>query len=99
MTPGSSSSRVTSTPFRRTGNFPGAREGDAIVGRGAADMKGALAVMLEIGGVGRAGIRARPTSTWGSSFFGREELPITQSALLPFFDRCSAPRERSTWRS
>ena len=30
------------------GNFPGARDGDAIVGRGAADMKGALAVMLEV---------------------------------------------------
>ena len=29
------------------GNFPAARDGDAIVGRGAADMKGAIAVMLE----------------------------------------------------
>ena len=35
----------------------------------------------------------------GLLFFGREELPITQSALLPLFDRCDAhpidrPRDR-----
>ena len=28
----------------------------------------------------------------GLLFFGREELPITQSALLPLFDRCPATR-------
>ena len=73
------------------GNFPGARDGDAIVGRGAADMKGALAVMLEVA----AWLAREPGASdldVGLLFFGREELPITQSALLPFFDRCPATR-------
>lgn len=73
------------------GNFPGARVGDSIVGRGSADMKGALAVMLEIA----AWIAAHPDAIdldVGLLFFGREELPITQSALLPLFDRCPATR-------
>jgi succinyl-diaminopimelate desuccinylase len=67
------------------------REGEAIFGRGAADMKGALAVMLEIA------ISASRTPSAGDLdvgflFFGREELPITESALLPFLDRCEAAR-------
>jgi succinyl-diaminopimelate desuccinylase len=73
------------------GNFPGTRDGDRIVGRGSADMKGALAVMLETAawisrhpGVSDLGV--------GLLFFGREELPITESALLPLFDRCPATR-------
>jgi succinyl-diaminopimelate desuccinylase len=73
------------------GNFPGARDGDAIVGRGSADMKGALAVMLEAA----AWHGAHPGSSdldVGLLFFGREELPITQSALLPLFDRCALTR-------
>jgi succinyl-diaminopimelate desuccinylase len=73
------------------GNFPGVRDGDAIAGRGAADMKGALAVMLETAGW----LAAHPGVSdldVGLLFFGREELPITQSALLPLFDRCSAAR-------
>jgi succinyl-diaminopimelate desuccinylase len=71
------------------GNVPGRREDDAIVGRGAADMKGALAVMLEIAGA----ITGYPTDVdVGLLFFGREELPITQSALLPLFDRCPLAR-------
>jgi succinyl-diaminopimelate desuccinylase len=73
------------------GNLPGVRDGDAIVGRGAADMKGALAVMLEIG----EWLTAHPAISdldVGLLFFGREELPITESALLPLFDRCGAAR-------
>jgi succinyl-diaminopimelate desuccinylase len=73
------------------GNLPGAREGDAIVGRGSADMKGALAVMLEVA----AWLAADPGVSdldVGLLFFGREELPITQSALLPLFERCTAAR-------
>jgi succinyl-diaminopimelate desuccinylase len=73
------------------GNFPGARDGDAIVGRGAADMKGALAVMLEVA----AWLAREPSASdldVGFLFCGREELPITQSALLPLFDRCPATR-------
>ena len=73
------------------GNASATRDDAEIVGRGTADMKGALAVMLE-------------TATWlaahpgasdldvGLLFFGREELPITQSALLPLFDRCALTR-------
>lgn len=59
----------------------------AIVGRGAADMKGALAVMLEVA----AELAGRSTETMfdvGLLCFGREELPFDRSALLPFFDRC-----------
>jgi succinyl-diaminopimelate desuccinylase len=73
------------------GNFPGLREGDAIVGRGSADMKGALAVMLEVAArVARD--RGATDLDVGLLFCGREELPINQSALLPFFDRCPAAR-------
>ena len=80
------------------GNFPGTRDDDAVVGRGAADMKGALAVMLETA----SWLAAHPGASdldVGLLFFGREELPITQSALLPLFDRCDAhpvdrPRDR-----
>ncbi len=73
------------------GNFPGTLESDSVVGRGAADMKGALAVMEEVA----AWLAADPSVTdldVGFLFFGREELPITQSALLPLFDRCPTVR-------
>ena len=69
------------------GNLPCRRDGDAVVGRGAADMKGALAVMLEL--------QRAPASgdlDVGFLLFGREELPISQSALLPLFDRCLVAR-------
>lgn len=73
------------------GNFPGARDGASIVGRGAADMKGALAVMLEAAGwlAEHPGVSDLDV---GLLFFGREELPITQSALLPLFARCPVAR-------
>jgi succinyl-diaminopimelate desuccinylase len=73
------------------GNFPGARDGSSLVGRGSADMKGALAVMLELAAwfVTMRGVAGADV---GLLFFGREELPITQSALLPLFDRCPAAR-------
>lgn len=70
------------------GNFPGTREGGSILGRGSADMKGALAVMLEI-----AAHTGGSDLDVGLVFFGREELPITQSALLPLFGRCPVTRE------
>ena len=73
------------------GNFPGTRDDGAIVGRGAADMKGALAVMLETA-ASLAGHPAASDLDVGLLFFGREELPITQSALLPLFDRCELTR-------
>jgi succinyl-diaminopimelate desuccinylase len=72
------------------GTRPGLQEG-VVVGRGAADMKGALAVMVESA---RALARGELTSDLdvGFLFFGREELPITQSALLPFFERNALAR-------
>ncbi len=73
------------------GNLPGRREGDVVVGRGAADMKGAIAVMIEIAHEARQE-PDRCDLDVGFLFFGREELPITQSALLPLFDRCPAAR-------
>ena len=54
-------------------------------------MKGAVAVMLEAASwlAGRPGASDLDV---GLLFFGREELPITQSALLPLFDRWRAHR-------
>jgi len=56
------------------GNRPGSREGDRVAGLGASDMKGALAVMLELALAG---------SPYCHLFFPREELPAAESALTP----------------
>jgi succinyl-diaminopimelate desuccinylase len=74
------------------GNHPGAREGESVVGRGAADMKGSLSVIVEVAGA-IAGGRLESDLDVGVLLFGREELPITESALLPLFDRCGLARE------
>jgi succinyl-diaminopimelate desuccinylase len=58
------------------GNRPGRRDGDAVHGLGAADMKGAVAVMVELA---LAGVEA--TIDLGYVFFGREELAVSESAL------------------
>ena len=73
------------------GNIPGRREADTVIGRGASDMKGALAVMVELA----QGVAADGSGDLdvGLLFFGREELPMTESALLPFFERCPAVRD------
>ena len=68
------------------GNLPGRRAGDEVIGRGAADMKGAVAVMEAVG-TDLAQL-APADIDLGLVFFGREELPITQSALSPLFRRC-----------
>jgi succinyl-diaminopimelate desuccinylase len=64
------------------GNRPGRRDADAVHGLGAADMKGALAVMVELA-------LAQPAAhlDLGYVFFGREELPVTESALAPLLAR------------
>jgi succinyl-diaminopimelate desuccinylase len=73
------------------GNLPGRLEGDVVLGLGAADMKGAVAVMEAI----VADLLSGPQSDIDLYvvFFGREELPITQSALLPLFARRPELRE------
>jgi succinyl-diaminopimelate desuccinylase len=70
-------------------SHPSRLEQDVVHGRGAADMKGALAVMLALAENGASAADV----DLGYLFFGREEIPITDSALLPAFDRCPELRE------
>ena len=60
------------------GNRPGRRESDRVIGLGSSDMKGALAVMIEL---------VRDGLPFGALFFGREELPFGESALTPLLTR------------
>jgi succinyl-diaminopimelate desuccinylase len=60
------------------GNRPGRRDAERVHGLGASDMKGALAVMIEL---------VRDGAPFGALFFGREELPATDSALTPLLAR------------
>jgi succinyl-diaminopimelate desuccinylase len=59
-------------------NVPGRRDGERVIGLGASDMKGALAVMIELALAGAA---------FDCLFFGREELPVAESALTPLLGR------------
>jgi succinyl-diaminopimelate desuccinylase len=59
-------------------NVPGRIESDRVHGLGASDMKGALAVMIELALAG---------APLDCLFFGREELPGKFSALSPLLDR------------
>ena len=68
---------------------PGLREDDRVAGRGAADMKGGLAVMLALA----EDAAAAPDLDLGYVFFGREEIPITESALLPALDEVPELRD------
>ena len=64
------------------GNRPGSRSDDAVHGVGAADMKAALAVMVEL-----ALALEAPRKRVALCFFGREELGIAESALTPLLAR------------
>src|SRR3954452_912 len=65
-------------------NRPGRRDADAVHGLGAADMKGALAVMVELA---LSGLGNRASVDVGFVVFGREELPVVHSALSPLLVR------------
>lgn len=64
------------------GNIPGHRTADGVSGLGAADMKGAIAVMVELA---LDALDAKVDI--GYLFFGREELPPAESALSPLLER------------
>ncbi len=68
------------------GNVPGGRKGDRVIGRGAADMKAGLAVMLEVMRGLDDGSLAADLDV-GFLFFGREEIVSDESALLPLLRR------------
>ena len=59
------------------GNLPGRIDDGAVHGLGATDMKGGVAVMLELA---RAGVPARYL------FFTREEIPVEESPLPALFE-------------
>ncbi len=59
-------------------NLPGSIEDGFVVGLGASDMKGGVAVMIEL---------ARAGAGFGYLFFGREELPADESPLPALFER------------
>jgi succinyl-diaminopimelate desuccinylase len=65
-------------------NVPGRIEDGWVVGLGASDMKGGVAVMIEL---------ARAGAPFRYLFFGREELPPAESPLPAFFDAVSPRAE------
>jgi succinyl-diaminopimelate desuccinylase len=71
------------------GNLPGRLEDGVVYGLGAADMKAALGVMVELA------LTSLPAATVdvGFVFFGREELPFGDSALTPLLAREPGLRE------
>jgi len=64
------------------GNIPGRLTGSGVEGLGASDMKGSLAVMIEL-----ALSDCGQACDVGYLFFGREELPPAHSSLVPLLER------------
>jgi succinyl-diaminopimelate desuccinylase len=74
------------------GNLPGRIENDAVHGLGASDMKGGLAVALELA----RGLELRSASCdLALLLFGREELPAEHNPLPALFDGSTAVHETS----
>jgi succinyl-diaminopimelate desuccinylase len=71
-------------------NLPGRIEGGAVVGLGASDMKGGIAVMLELAAWALA---ADIELDLGFLFFTREELPAEESPLPAFLDDSPEAKE------
>jgi len=73
-------------------NLPGRIEDGWVIGLGATDMKGGLAVMLELAAWMDD---ARPSNELdlGLLFFTREELPVAESPLPRVFEACPELRE------
>ncbi len=67
-------------------NRPGRRTPEHVEGLGASDMKGGVAVMLELALAFACG-RAASTVDVGYVLFGREELPAAEGALGPLLAR------------
>jgi succinyl-diaminopimelate desuccinylase len=65
------------------GDFPARREGGRVLGRGASDMKGALAVMIALW---ERLDRARLPVELVCVFYDREEGPYEQSGLAPLLE-------------
>jgi succinyl-diaminopimelate desuccinylase len=73
-------------------NFPGRLADGHVEGLGASDMKGGVALMLELALAARADrdearTRGPRAIDVGFVLFGREELPSAQAALAPLLDR------------
>jgi succinyl-diaminopimelate desuccinylase len=64
-------------------NWPGRLQGKSVLGVGASDMKGGLAIMLELALAGSSD----GACDVGYLLFGREELPEKESALAPLLAR------------
>jgi succinyl-diaminopimelate desuccinylase len=75
---------VDTVPIGRSA--PGRRDGEALHGRGSSDMKSGLAVMEAVAEELGSGESTSDLDV-GLLFFGREELPFAESALVPLFDR------------
>jgi len=73
-------------------NLPGAIEDGFVVGLGATDMKGGLAVMLELA-AWLDEVRPAREVDLGLLFFTREELPVEESPLPAVFATCPELRE------
>jgi len=70
------------------GNLPGRIEAGEVLGLGAADMKGALAVMLALAAELAAGTERRLNPLF--VIFGREEVALAESVLSGLFRSCPA---------